>query len=155
MGSRYDERVARRDRMTASFIGAGLDTELLAELLGPRRSATGPSRPDADVFMTEDPATLNVTMDVAGLDPDSLRVALDGDLLLVSGARRRPDHAGRRVHHLAEIDWGRFERALRLPTAVDPDTSHVTYDRGLLVIALPLASRPVISRVVLTIRIPG
>jgi hypothetical protein len=38
---------------------------------------------------------------------------------------------------------------------VDPDTSHVTYDRGLLVIALPLASRPVISRVVLTIRIAG
>ena len=92
---------------------------------------------------------------VAGLDPDSLRVALDGDLLLVSGARRRPDHAGRRVHHLAEIDWSRFERTLRLPTAVDPETSRVTYERGLLVIALPLAARPVISRVVLTIRIPG
>ncbi len=136
-------------------MGAGLDTELLAELLGARRSVTGPSRPDTDVYMTEDPATLNVTMEVAGLDPDTLHVVLDGDLLLVSGKRRRPEQTGRRVHHLAEIDWGRFERALRLPTAVDPDTSRVTYERGLLVIALPLTSRPVITRVMLTIRVGG
>lgn len=141
--------------MPASFVGAGLDTELLADLLGARRGAPGPARPDTDVYMTEDPATLNVTMDVAGLDPDSLHVVLDGELLVVSGLRRRPDERGRRVYHLAEIDWGRFERSLRLATQVDPETSRVTYDRGLLHIALPLATRPVITRVILTVRAAG
>ncbi len=156
MRSRYDGSVTRRDRMTASFVGAGLDTELLAELLGARRGApTGPARPDTDVYMTEDPPTLNVTIDVAGLDPESLHVSLDGDLLAISGLRRRPDERGRRVYHLAEIDWGRFERTLRLATAVDPDASRVTYDRGLLHVALPLAARPVVSRVVLTVRVAG
>lgn len=141
--------------MTSSFTGAGLDTELLVELLGARRGAPGPMRPDTDVYMTEDPATLHMTMDLAGLDPDTLHVALDGDLLTVSGLRRRPDERGRRIYHLAEIDWGRFERTLRLATPVDPKTSLVTYDSGLLHIALPLASRPVISRVILTVRVAG
>jgi HSP20 family molecular chaperone IbpA len=153
--TRYDGCVTRRDRMTASFVGAGLDTDLLVELLGTRGGAPGPVRPDTDVYMTEDPPTLNMTMDLAGLDPETLHVALDGDVLSVSGLRRRPDEQGRRIYHLAEIDWGRFERTLRLATPVDPKASRVTYARGLLHIALPLASRPVISRVILTVRVAG
>lgn len=136
-------------------MAAGLDPALLAELMGARHTARGPSRPDTDVHLTEDPPTLTVTIDVAGLDPDTLSVVVDGDMLVASGLRRRPESAGRRVYHQAEIDWGRFERSLRLPTPIDPDTSRVTYERGLLHIALPLASRPVISRVMLTVRVAG
>ena len=141
--------------MSAGFVGSGIEPEILAELLGARRGMTGPARPGTDVYMTEDPPTLHVTMDLAGLDTDTLRIALDGDMLTVTGQRRRPAESGRRVYHHAEIDWGRFERNMRLATPVDPNKSLVTYERGLLQIALPLAARPVITRVMLTVRVVG
>lgn len=145
--------MARRDRPLAGFHAAGIEPELLAELFGAHRGMGGPSRPDTDVYMTEDPPTLNITIDAAGLDPDSLGVVIDGDVLTVTGQRRRPEAHGRRVYHHAEIDWGRFERRLRLSTPVDPDAGSVTYERGLLQIALPLATRPVITRVLLTVTV--
>lgn len=130
----------------------GFDDELISELTGASLGTTGPIRPDTDVYMTEGPPTLNITIDLAGLDPESLGVVLDGDVLTVSGQRRRPAEEGRRVYHHAEIDWGRVERKLRLGTPVDPEASTVRYERGLLQIALPLATRPVITRVLLTVR---
>lgn len=132
-----------------------MEAELLAELIGGGRGLTGPARPGTDVFTTEDPPTLNVTLDVAGLDPESLSVELDGDLLTVTGERRRPDAAGRRVYHHAEIDWGRFERRMRLVTPVDPAKGRVTFERGLLQIALPLATQAAVTHVTLTVRIAG
>ncbi len=141
--------------MIAGFHAGGIESQLMAELIGGRHGMPGPHRPDTDVYMTDGPPTLNVTVDVAGLDPESLHVALDGDLLSISGQRRRPAAPGRRVYHHAEIDWGSFERNLRLATPVDPATSRVTYERGLLQIALPLASRPTITRVMLTVRVAG
>lgn len=143
--------MGRRDRLIYGFHGLGVEGEFLSELIGGPLGMAGPIRPDTDVYMTEDPATLNVTIDLAGLDPESLGVVLDGDVLTVSGQRRRPDEGGRRVYHHAEIDWGRVERNLRLGTPVDPEASTVRYERGLLQIALPLATRPVITRVLLTV----
>lgn len=138
--------------MISGFQGLGMDGEEFAELIGAHLGMAGPVRPDTDVYMTNDPPTLNITVDVAGLDSESLGVVLDGDVLTISGQRRRPHEEGRRVYHHAEIDWGRIERRLRLGTPVDPDTSSVRYERGLLQIALPLATRAVITRVLLTVR---
>lgn len=138
--------------MISGFQGLGMDGEEFAELIGAHLGMAGPVRPDTDVYMTDDPPTLNITVDVAGLDSESLGVVLDGDVLTISGQRRRPHEEGRRVYHHAEIDWGRIERRLRLGTPVDPDTSSVRYERGLLQIALPLATRAVITRVLLTVR---
>lgn len=147
--------MARRDRLIAGFHAGSVEPELFAELTGARAGMPGPHRPETDVYMTDDPPTLNVTMEVAGMDPESLLVTLEGDLLSIGGQRRRAEVQGRRVYHHAEIDWGRFERTLRLATAVDPESARVTYERGLLQIALPLASRPVIRHVTLTVRFAG
>lgn len=108
-----------------------------------------------DVYLTDDPAALNVTVDIAGLDPQTLEVILDGDLLTVRAGRRRPPESGRRVYQHVEIDWGPFERRIRIETPVDPASASVTYDRGLLQIALPLAPRAVVARVLIGVRIPG
>lgn len=113
------------------------------------------TRAQTDVYLTDDPAALNVTVDIAGLDPQTLEVILDGDLLILRGGRRRPPESGRRVYQHVEIDWGPFERRIRIETPVDPASASVTYDRGLLQIALPLASRAVVARVLIGVRIPG
>jgi HSP20 family protein len=128
--------------------------QLLTDLLATGRSH-GAARALTDVYLTDDPPTLNVTVDIAGLDPSTLEVILDGDVLTIRGGRRRPPEAGRRVYHHVEIDWGPFERRIRIETPVDPTSAAVTYDRGLLQIALPLSQRPVVARVLIGIRIPG
>jgi HSP20 family protein len=115
----------------------------------------GITRAFTDVYLTDDPATLNVTVDIASLDPQTLEVILDGDILTIRGGRLRPSAAGRRVYQHVEIDWGPFERRIRIATPVDPASATVTYDRGVLQIALPLAQRPVVARVLIGIRIPG
>ena len=127
---------------------------LFSDLIG-GHSGGGSSRAPTDVYLTDDPPTVNVTVDIAGLDAGSLEVILDEDLLTIRGGRRRPPAPGRRVYQHVEIDWGPFERRIRLGTPVDPAGASVSYDRGLLQIALPLATRPVVARVLIGVRIPG
>ena len=53
-----------------------------------------------------------------------------------------------------EIDWGPFERRIRIARPVDPSSASVTYERGLLQITLPLAQHPIVARVLIGVRIP-
>lgn len=136
--------------------GAALPGEvdrLLAELYAGARAAAGAdaARAPVDVYLCDDPPALTVELDVAGIDPETAEIALHGDVLIVSG-ERRPPAGPRRVYHHAEIAWGPFERRMRLNVPVDPDRATATYDRGLLTISLPLATRPPAHRVVIGVR---
>jgi HSP20 family protein len=121
---------------------------LFAELFpGGRHGASGDARAPVDVYVAEgEPPSLVVEVDVAGVDPERVDIALQGDVLVVRGERRRSP-AGRRVYHHAEIAWGPFERRLRLGVAVDGDGVTASYEAGILRIALPLAPKPPLRRV--------
>jgi len=98
--------------------------------------------------------TLSVLLTAAlaarDLDVADVRVAP----LSAGSYEEYPDEAGRRVYQHAEIEWGPFERRIRIATPVDPGAATVTYLQGLLKIALPLAARPVVARVLIGVRIP-
>jgi len=145
--------VARRDDPSSGLHRqAGEGEQRYADLIGVRGGAAA-ARALTDVYLTEDPPALHATVDIAGLDPQTLEVLLDGDLLIIRGGRRRPPERGRRVYQHVEIDWAPFERRIRIATPVDPAGASVTYDRGLLQITLPLAQRPVVARVLIGVRI--
>jgi HSP20 family molecular chaperone IbpA len=105
----------------------------------------------ADAYLTANPPTLTVQVDVAGVDPAEMDIQLDGDLLVVRGVRRRPS-SQRRVYQHAEIDWGPFERRVRLGVPVDADAVTASYDRGLLTIVLPLGDRAPSERIGIVVR---
>ncbi len=126
--------------------------QLYADLIGVRGGSASACAP-TDVYLTEDPPALHAIVDIAGLDPQTLEVVLDGDLLIIRGGRRRPPERGRRLYQHVEIDWTPFERRIRLATPVDPSSASVTYDRGLLQITVPLAQRHVVARVLIGVRI--
>ena len=69
---------------------------------------------------------------------------MEPERLIVRGVRDVPEptHAeGRAVQLLAmEIDYGPFEREVRLPASVDIDNVHAEQRNGLLWISLPLKS---------------
>lgn len=127
---------------------------LFAELFPTgRRGASPQARAPVDVYLTDtDPPVLTVELDVAGADPAAIDVALQGDVLVVRGERRRRGAPGRRSYHHAEIPWGPFERRLRLNLTVDPAAASADYEDGILRIQLPLAPAPPRQPVTITIR---
>jgi HSP20 family protein len=113
--------------------------ELFADLcqarLGLQRTGF---RPRVDVFRTEEPPALNVVVELSGVDPSGVELAVVDDVLVVSGHRPRRRSEERRYRHI-EIDYGPFERRIPLGESVDADRAEASYERGLLTIALPLA----------------
>jgi HSP20 family protein len=97
-------------------------------------------RPAVDVYRTEDPATVVVVVELAGVDPDATELALADGTLVVSGVRRRRPGDHRVVH--MEIDYGPFERRVSIGEPVDAEASEATYTRGLLIVTLPVTERP-------------
>ena|SRR5919201_1427278 len=97
-------------------------------------------RPQCDCFRTDDPAALHVVFELAGVDPDSLEVVASGRTLVVAGVRERASAAGARYRQM-EIEYGRFERRIELGENVDAEQATAAYERGMLRIVFPVATR--------------
>ena len=127
--------------------------ELFAELCHPRTAGVREGfRPNVDVFRTDDPPAITVVVELAGVDPEGVNLAVVDGALVVSGVRRRSSQ-DRRVYQHIEIDHGSFVRRVPLTEAIDADGISATYDRGLLTVVLPVAPpRPRRVRVQVTRR---
>jgi HSP20 family molecular chaperone IbpA len=101
----------------------------------PRLLVQGRWRPDADTYET--PTTIEIRVDLAGVDEDDFEVQLFDDVLVVTGHRQLPVRDGGAVYHEAGIRQGPFQVALPLPAPVVPDGVEAHYERGLLRITLP------------------
>jgi len=98
-------------------------------------------RPAVDCFLSDDPPRLTVVAELAGVDPDRVELLLTGRELLIAGERVRRA-AERSRYEQMEIDYGPFRRTIALPADVDVERAEARYERGLLVVTLPLAERP-------------
>ena len=92
-------------------------------------------RPDADTYETA--TTVEIMVDLAGVDEDDFEVQLFEDALVVEGRRQLPSCQEGAVYHAAGIRQGPFRVELPLPAPVDPERVEARYDRGLLRITLP------------------
>jgi len=92
-------------------------------------------RPSLDVFETT--TGVEVVVDVPGVIPESIRVAIKRDTLLVVGAKAAPPGATAQRYHLAERSYGRFARAVRLHGAIDTRHASARAGNGELRILLP------------------
>ena len=116
--------------------------ELFADLCQVPRlvGARSGFRPAVDVYRTEEPPTVTVVVELAGVDPAETELAFADGVLVVRGTRRRLAGQRRFYHHI-EIDYGPFERRVPIPDFVDADAAEASYARGLLVIELPVRRR--------------
>jgi HSP20 family molecular chaperone IbpA len=97
--------------------------------------------PNADVVVDEEQSQVVVAVEVAGADPDSLRVAVDNRSLTISGVRAEPARIRHGSFIQKEISYGAFAKRIHLPVAVDLlGDAHANYADGVLVIALPISS---------------
>ena len=84
-----------------------------------------------DCFDTDEPHELTVVLELPGIDPDSDRGRRRRALAPVAGERERPRVDGQ-VYQQMEIEYGLFERVLKLTEDVDVDAATASYDRGML-----------------------
>jgi HSP20 family protein len=132
---RYRRFVGRY--VTFVTIGAPPATDYLR---APRLAVTlAPARWRPATDVSETAAGFAVTVELAGVDPESLDVQLYEDALVVEGTRPATGSADG-VYHSAEIRYGPFRVEVPLPglpEAIVPERIDARYDRGLLQITLP------------------
>ena len=97
-------------------------------------------RPAADAYFEEDTREIVVRFDLAGMVMSDIELLVDRRELIVRGERTFPTREGR-VYQQVEMDYGPFERRVRLMVDVDPDVTTATYEAGVLEVRLTLTER--------------
>lgn len=91
--------------------------------------------PRADVVETEH--SLEISMELPGLEEKDVDVSISRGLLTVSGERKaeREDRQG--GLYLSERQYGSFKRSIPLPPTVDPDKAEAKFKNGVLTLTVP------------------
>lgn len=85
----------------------------------------------------EDHHNVIVRLEVPGMEAEDFDLSVEDDYLVVRGEKKvQHEHNDGRFYSL-ECAYGRFERALPLPAAVDQNQAQAKYKRGVLTITLP------------------
>lgn len=92
-------------------------------------------RPALDIMETAD--ATEVVVDVPGVRPNSVRVAIRANTVMIVGAKLVPPTPANARFHLAERTYGRFARAVRIAGAFDAKRAKAILANGLLRIVLP------------------
>ena len=82
----------------------------------------------------------NVYFDLPGVDPDSIDLTVEQNVLTVH-AERKPAYDGNVERVVAERTYGVFSRQLFLGDTLDSDKLSASYDAGVLTIRIPVAEQ--------------
>ena len=118
------------------FAGLARDVDRLFRVT-PRENARVLRNPRVriDIWTTEDEVI--VSAEVPGVSKDDLEITVTGKMLTLSGEKKAPEGAPE-VGFL-ERTFGKFEREIRLPVAVDPKAARAEHVDGVVTLRLPFA----------------
>jgi HSP20 family protein len=91
-----------------------------------------------DVFHTED--RLVIRMDLPGVDPDEVEVAVQENTLLINGRRRFPFEADKVRFTRRGTFYGEFTQRVALGKGLDVEQINARFDNGVLEVAIPYAA---------------
>ena len=89
--------------------------------------------PPTDVFETVDQFV--VRLEIAGIEEDDVEVAIQDNLLSVSGVRY--DSEVRKAFHQMEIPFGRFSVLVEIPSKIVVEEASAEHKNGFLIIHIP------------------
>jgi HSP20 family protein len=84
--------------------------------------------------------TFYAHFDLPGVDPDSIELTAERNVLQVKAQRQRPAKEGVETV-ISERPMGVFSRQLFLGDTLDTDNLHATYDNGVLTLAIPVSEK--------------
>ena len=95
-------------------------------------------QPMADMYETEE--TVMIHLELAGIDKTSLCIVFQTGSLVIRGNRPlTPEMQSGTIYRIEQM-YGTFERAFRIPAAVDVRQITAAYEYGILKITLPKQS---------------
>ena len=108
------------------------------ESTGSFSGSTDPlSRWNPAVNVYQDKDRFTVVVELPGLKKEEIEISLHDDTLTIAGERKREESSEQEF--LTERLYGKFQRSLTLPTAVDAEEVKASYKDGLLQVVLPKA----------------
>src|SRR5512143_1178163 len=122
-------RLHRRDDVFEDFV---------RDVFG--RTEGGAVEPPVEVAESDNDIT--VKMLVPGVEKDQLQVAIDEDVLTVRGEMRKEQEEKKKNYYRQEIQYGAFQRAVRLPAEVEGAKATADLKNGALKITLPKSKQP-------------
>jgi len=90
--------------------------------------------PQMDIYET--PEEIIILAELAGVEKDDLEVEINSKAVKIHGNRPCFSRIQKSTYRLAEIQYGRFERVLFLPSPINPEKVSASYRDGMLEIRL-------------------
>ncbi len=97
-------------------------------------SLTGAFVPPVDVY--EDENSIQVRMEVPGIEEKDIDIRLENQVLTVRGERKFEKEEKEENFHRIERRYGSFTRSFTLPATVNSEDVSADYDKGVLKIRL-------------------
>ncbi len=88
-----------------------------------------------DVYQTADSIVVKAL--VAGVQPQTIDIALTREMLTISGIRTDEREVDEDNYFQRELYWGSFSRTILLPEEVDVERAEASEKHGILMIRLP------------------
>lgn len=82
-----------------------------------------------------------IRLDLPGVNPGSLDVTVEEDVLTIKAERTAPRAAEGTETMISERPYGTFSRQVFLGTNLDTENIHADYESGVLTVSIPVAER--------------
>ncbi len=91
-------------------------------------------KPQMDIYETLD--EIIILAEIAGVNKEDLELEISSKAVKIHGNRTEFPRVENITYRLAEIQYGRFERILYLPSPIDPEVASASYSNGFLKIRI-------------------
>lgn len=88
-----------------------------------------------DIYQTPDAIVVKAL--IAGVQPNSIDIALTREMITISGKRQDEREVEEEHYFQKELYWGSFSRTVLLPEEVDVDMAEASEKHGVLMVRLP------------------
>lgn len=111
----------------------------------PGRTAVSQWVPAVDI--REDESGFVVLMDVPGVDPSEIEIAVENGVLSLTGSRKLDNTESADTYNRIERVSGKFQRRFTIPDDIDPEAVTARSHNGVLEISIPKSPKTLPKRV--------
>ena len=84
---------------------------------------------------------------VAGVSPDDLDIAIENDIVTITGERKNPTEGEEKNYFTQECYWGPFSRQVILPEEVDANRAEAEIKDGIFILRIPRVERQKVRKI--------
>ncbi|HPS65401.1 MAG TPA: Hsp20/alpha crystallin family protein [Ignavibacteria bacterium] len=99
--------------------------------------------------ITEDKDNVYITLEMAGLSKDEIKINLEKEILTISGTKKQETHKEESNLIMNEIQYGEFARSFNITNDINVEAIKADFKDGVLSLTLPKReeSKPVVKEI--------